>query len=103
MNNINYQQIGVVLELFQKWEEKFKIYTINNGIEKSDDKRSLSNMASFLLKNSIINENNYFLIRSIIDLRNYFIHRLFLDDVDKINEITTSTKEKLEIAIELFD
>lgn len=102
MNSINYHQIGEVLELFQHFEEKFKLFTIKHGIEKSDDKRSLSNMATFLLKTAKISEYDYSLIKKIIELRNYFIHRLFLDDIDKINEIVLNTKECILNAIEVF-
>lgn len=103
MSDINYHQIGEVLKLFQIWEEKFKIFTIKHGIEKSEDKRSLSNMASFLFKKNSIKEEEYLSIKKIIILRNYFIHRLFLDDEESINDITLNTKANLLDTIKIFE
>ena len=49
--------IGKILSKIQHWENEFKLLTQKYSIEKSDDKRSLSNMNSFLLRNNIINGN----------------------------------------------
>ena len=58
MENI-YIESGKVLELIQLFEKEFKELTIKYNIKESDDKRSLSNMASFLFRNNIINEEEY--------------------------------------------
>ena len=63
-----YAKVGIVLELVQKWEQQFKNVTVKYNIEKSDDKRSLSNMNSFLLRNKVINDEQYNLIKSIIEM-----------------------------------
>ena len=43
MNEAIYIEIGKTLENIQNWENEFKLFTQKNNIEKSDDKRSLSN------------------------------------------------------------
>ena len=63
-----YAKVGIVLELVQKWEQQFKNVTVKYNIEKSDDKRSLSNMNSFLLRNKAINNEEYSLIKTIIEM-----------------------------------
>lgn len=84
-----YINVGKTLELIQLWETEFKVFTQKAHIEKSDDKRSLSNMNSFLLRNNIINEKEFLLIKKIIEIRNYIIHRLFLT----INDLDISETE----------
>lgn len=92
---------GKVLKLIQFWEEEFKRLTIKNGIEKSDDKRSLSNMNSFLFRNEYIDENEYFSNKKIIEMRNVIIHRLFLDynDFEYIYRYLLECKEVVETSI----
>ena len=84
MNEMNlYNKIGMVLESIQIWEYTFKQVTIKFGIEKSDDKRSLSNMNSFLFRNNYISEEDFLLIKKIIEGRNVVIHRFYIDNVDE--------------------
>lgn len=92
---------GKVLKLIQFWEEEFKRLTIKNGIEKSDDKRSLSNMNSFLFRNKYIDESEYFSNKKIIEMRNVIIHRLFLDynDFEYIYKYLLECKEVVETSI----
>lgn len=96
-----YYKIGIILELIQKWEYDFKLVTIKYGIEKSDDKRSLSNMNAFLYKNGFINEEDYVLTKKIIEGRNVVIHRYFIDKVneeflDIFLDILNESKRKFE-------
>ena len=102
-----YLNVGKIISLIQNWENQFKNFTIKNHIEKSDDKRSLSNMNSFLFREKIINEKQYLLIKRVIEIRNYIIHRLFLElndeNVEQINsylidaeKIIAQTKEMLK-------
>lgn len=81
MDNL-YLEVGMTLELIQKWENEFKLLTEYFNIEKSDDKRSLSNMNNFLYKNNYINDKEYLLIKRIIQYRNYVIHKLFVVDIE---------------------
>ena len=74
-----YIEVGKTMELMQKWEEKLKLVTIKCNIQESDDKRSLSNMCSFLLKNNFINDDEYLILKEVIKLRNILIHRFFID------------------------
>ena len=74
---------------------------IKEYIKESDDKRSLSNMASFLFRNNIINEEEYSCIKKVIEIRNIVIHRLFIDDeynkIDKLKEMKKSIENALNI------
>ena len=100
MDNL-YTEAGIVLELIQKWENEFKLLTEYFKIEKSDDKRSLSNMNNFLYRNHYVDNNEYLLIKRIIQFRNYVIHKLFMENIQtaKINilSITKDIKESLEM------
>ena len=100
MENI-YIESGKVLELIQLFEKEFKELTIKYNIKESDDKRSLSNMASFLLRNNIINEEEYSCIKKVIEIRNIVIHRLFIDNeynkIDKLKEMKKSIENALNI------
>ena len=62
--------------------EDIKNITIKCNIQESDDKRSLSNMCSFLLRNNYINNDEYLILKEVIKLRNILIHRLFIDYKD---------------------
>ena len=99
MENI-YIESGKVLELIQLFEKEFKELTIKYNIKESDDKRSLSNMASFLLRNNI-NEEEYSCIKKVIEIRNIVIHRLFIDNeynkIDKLKEMKKSIENALNI------
>ena len=100
MNNLH-NEAGIVLELIQKWEQSFKEFTITNNIQESDDKRSLSNMASFLLRNKVVNEYEYTCIKKVIEVRNYVIHRLFIDDSEnKINKIRIM-KDTINVVLDI--
>lgn len=90
-----YTLTGNVLKLIQYWEEELKKLTIRKGIEKSDDKRSLSNMNSFLFRNGYIDENIYLSNKKVIEIRNVVIHRLFLDysDFEYIYKYLLSCKD----------
>lgn len=96
-----YYEIGKLLESIQLWEEEFKKITKLAHIEKSDDKRSLSNMNSFLLRQKVINENEYQIIKEVIEIRNIIIHRLFLDDYQK-ELIINRANCALDISNKLF-
>lgn len=100
--NYIYIEVGKVLELIQLFEKEFKDVTIKYNIEESNDKRSLSNMSSFLLRNNIINEYEYSCIKKVIEIRNIVIHRLFIDGeynkLDKLKEM----KENIEITLDIF-
>ena len=101
MENI-YIESGKVLELIQLFEKEFKELTIKYNIKESDDKRSLSNMASFLFRNNIINEEEYSCIKKVIEIRNIIIHRLFIDDeYNKINKLK-EMKESINITLDIF-
>lgn len=93
-NDDLYLEAGKILELIQLWEEKFKLLTIKFNISESNDKRSLSNMNSFLLRNNIINNDEYLCIKKIIELRNFIIHRLFLE-INTLNLLIV--KEQLDL------
>ena len=49
MEEIIYLKAGKILELIQVFEKEFKILVEKYNISKSNDKRSLSNMNSFLI------------------------------------------------------
>ena len=101
MNDI-YLESGKVLELIQIFEKEFKVVTEKYNIKESDDKRSLSNMASFLLRNKVVNEYEYTCIKKVIEVRNYVIHRLFIDDSeDKINKIRVM-KDTINVVLDIF-
>lgn len=96
-----YCKVGIILELIQKWEYDFKLVTVKFGIEKSDDKRSLSNMNSFLFRNGFIGKEDFELIKKIIEGRNVVIHRYFIDKVneeflDKFLEVLNESKRRFE-------
>ncbi len=96
-----YIEVGKIIELIQKFENEFKLLTIKYNIEKSDDKRSLSNMSSFLLRNSIVNEKEYLIIKKVIEERNYIIHKLFISENIqdyRLNDI----KETINNALNIF-
>lgn len=100
-----YAHAGMALELLQKWEKDFKEVTIVYNIEKSDDKRSLSNMNSFLFRNKIINEDEYKLIKGIIEKRNLVIHRMFVDYLNNnqmLIALTIDLSKDIEKSKELF-
>ena len=96
-----YCKVGIILELIQKWEYDFKLVTVKFGIEKSDDKRSLSNMNSFLFRNGFIGKEDFELIKKIIEDRNVVIHRYFIDKVneeflDKFLEVLNESKRRFK-------
>ena len=97
-----YIESGKVLELIQLFEKEFKEVTLKYNIKESDDKRSLSNMSSFLLRENVINEEEYPCIKKVIEIRNIIIHRLFIDDeynkLDKLKEM----KESINITLDIF-
>ena len=100
MNDI-YLEIGKLLEKIQNWENEFKLFTIKNNIKESDDKRSLSNMNSFLFRNGFIGKEDFELIKKIIEGRNVVIHRYFIDKVneeflDKFLEVLNESKRRFE-------
>lgn len=103
MNEDIYIEIGKTLENIQNWENKFKLFTQKNNIEKSDDKRSLSNMNNFLLRNRYISNDENLLIKSIIEYRNFIIHKSFIDNktedeiIYKINEINSLINKSINI------
>ena len=98
MNENIYLEIGKILCKIQHWENEFKLLTQKYNIEKSDDKRSLSNMNSFLLRNNIINEKEYNCIKKVIEYRNFIIHKFFLEnDNNKIDEINLEIDKSLNI------
>ena len=97
-----YIESGKVLELIQLFEKEFKEVTLKYNIKESDDKRSLSNMSSFLFRNNIINEEEYSCIKKVIEIRNIIIHRLFIDDeYNKINKLK-EMKESINITLDIF-
>ena len=97
-----YIESGKVLELIQLFEKEFKEVTLKYNIKESDDKRSLSNMASFLLRENVINEEEYSCIKKVIEIRNIVIHRLFIDDeYNKINKLK-EMKESINITLDIF-
>ena len=97
-----YIESGKVLELIQLFEKEFKELTLRYNIKECDDKRSLSNMASFLFRNNIINEEEYSCIKKVIEIRNIIIHRLFIDDeYNKINKLK-EMKESINITLDIF-
>ena len=99
--NTFYLEVGKTMEIMQKWEEKLKLVTIKCNIQESDDKRSLSNMSSFLLRNSIVNEKEYLIIKKVIEERNYIIHKLFISENIqdyRLNDI----KETINNALNIF-
>ena len=101
-----YAKVGIVLELVQKWEQQFKNVTVKYNIEKSDDKRSLSNMNSFLLRNKAINNEEYSLIKTIIEMRNMVIHRMFVDynnDFIKIEMLAIKISNTINESFKLFE
>ena len=101
MNDI-YLESGKVLELIQLFEKEFKIIVEKYHIKESDDKRSLSNMASFLLRNKVVNEEEYLSIKKVIEVRNYVIHCLFIDEnEDKINKIRVM-KDTINVVLDIF-
>ena len=97
-----YIESGKVLELIQLFEKEFKEVTLKYNIKESDDKRSLSNMSSFLLRENVINEEEYPCIKKVIEIRNIIIHRLFIDEeynkLDKLKEM----KESINITLDIF-
>ena len=101
MNDV-YLESGKVLELIQLFEKEFKIIVEKYNIKESDDKRSLSNMASFLLRNKVVNEEEYLSIKKVIEVRNYVIHRLFIDDnYNKLEKIKVM-QDTINVALEIF-
>lgn len=97
-----YIESGKVLELIQLFEKEFKELTLRYNIKESDDKRSLSNTASFLLRENVINEEEYSCIKKVIEIRNIIIHRLFIDDeYNKINKLK-EMKESINITLDIF-
>lgn len=96
-----YLEVGKVLELIQLFEKEFKIITEKYNIKESDDKRSLSNMASFLLRNKIINDYEYSCIKRVIEIRNIVIHRLFIEDNNRLDKLK-EMKESIEITLNIF-
>ena len=97
---------GKVLHLIQTWENEFKLFTIKHNIEKSDDKRSLSNMNSFLLREKVINEKQYLMIKEIIEIRNFIIHRLFISletlSQEELNDYLNNAIIKINESLLLF-
>lgn len=103
---MDYAMVGKTLELLQKWEVEFKKVTIFYNIEKSDDKRSLSNMNSFLLRNKVINDEQYNLIKSIIEMRNMIIHRMFVDyanNYEAIEKLLFNINNAIHDSFNLFE
>lgn len=98
-----YIEVGKTLELIQKWENEFKLLTQYFNIEKSDDKRSLSNMNSFLLRNNHINESEYLCIKKVIEIRNYIIHKLFLEEISFAYENILNIQSTIKEALEIFE
>lgn len=106
MNENIYLEIGKILCKIQHWENKFKLLTQKYNIEKSDDKRSLSNMNSFLLRNKAINNEEYSLIKTIIEMRNMVIHRMFVDynnDFIKIEMLAIKISNTINESFKLFE
>lgn len=101
---IMYLEVGKSLELIQIWEQEFKLLTIRCKIEKSEDKRSLSNMNSFLFKNKIIDEEQYLSIKKIIEIRNYIIHKMYVETISFEDNIAylLGTNKKISESIEFF-
>ena len=97
---------GKVLHLIQTWENEFKLLTIKHNIEKSDDKRSLSNMNSFLLREKVINEKQFLTIKEIIEIRNFIIHRLFISletlSQEELNDYLNNAVNKINESLLLF-
>ena len=105
MNNKEnlYKEVGIILEMIQLWENEFKLLTQYFNIEKSDDKRSLSNMNNFLFRNKIINEEEFLVIKKVIEERNYIIHRLFLEeDITNIFEYITQINTTITQSLIIF-
>ena len=101
MNDV-YLESGKVLELIQLFEKEFKIIVEKYNIKESDDKRSLSNMASFLLRNKVVNEDEYLSIKKVIEVRNYVIHRLFIEEnFNKLEKIKVM-QDTINVALEIF-
>ena len=101
MNDV-YLESGKVLELIQLFEKEFKIIVEKYNIKESDDKRSLSNMASFLLRNKVVNEEEYLSIKKVIEVRNYVIHRLFIEDNFNKLEKIKMMKDTINVALDIF-
>ena len=101
MNDV-YLESGKVLELIQLFEKEFKIIVEKYNIKESDDKRSLSNMASFLLRNKVVNEEEYLSIKKVIEVRNYVIHRLFTEDNFNKLEKIKMMKDTINVALDIF-
>ena len=101
MNDI-YLESGKVLELIQLFEKEFKIIVEKYNIKESDDKRSLSNMASFLLRNKVVNDEEYLSIKKVIEVRNYVIHRLFIEDNFNRLEKIKVMKDTINVALDIF-
>ena len=101
MNDI-YLESGKVLELIQLFEKEFKIIVEKYNIKESDDKRSLSNMASFLLRNKAVNDEEYLCIKKVIEVRNYVIHRLFIEDNFNKLEKIKMMKDTINVALDIF-
>ena len=100
-----YLEIGKTLELIQLWENKFKELTIKSNIEKSEDKRSLSNMNNYLLKNKIINEYDHQIIKKVIESRNYIIHKFFIEikELDESYKHIKNIKDNIEQCLKIFE
>lgn len=94
-----YFEVGQTIHIIQSWENDFKNFTIKNHIDKSDDKRSLTNMNSFLLREKIITEKEFLLIKEIIEMRNFIIHKLFLSSLvlqkEEIKNYLYAAKNKI--------
>lgn len=102
MKNDLYIETGKILELIQFWEEELRKLTIKYNIQESDDKRSLSNMNSFLLKSNVITNDEYLCIKKVIEIRNIIIHRLFLElNNETLNKIN-SMKEVINTSLKIF-
>ena len=101
MNDI-YLESGKVLDLIQLFEKEFKIIVEKYNIKESDDKRSLSNMASFLLRNKVVNDEEYLSIKKVIEVRNYVIHRLFIEDNFNRLEKIKVMKDTINVALDIF-
>lgn len=102
MEEIIYLKAGKILELIQVFEKEFKILVEKYNISKSNDKRSLSNMNSFLIRNKIINEEEYLVIKKVIEERNYIIHRLFIESEEDYLNRFNSIKEVVIKSLEIF-
>jgi transposase len=104
LTNQIYLMMGKLLEKIQYWEAEFKKFTIKNNIEKSDDKRSLSNMNNFLHRNKHISDEQYNQIKEIIELRNIIIHQFFIKKHDfDILDFLFLAEKKIDISLYIFN